>query len=159
MKKLLIALAAAVLLITAACVSSPTAGTTPTASADVTKIAPFVTSLAQTAVPLVLNKNPAYAPVIASVAAAIPAAFGTGNLDAVSISQAIAIIGGKSGLSSDAQTAISAVLLDAATWYQSTYGVKVASATDPNVQVLLNAFAVGLANGVTLWEKAQPVKA
>jgi hypothetical protein len=137
----------------AGCVSNPGQST---ATANVKQIAPFVTSLAQTAVPLVLNKNPQYAPIISIVATAIPTAFGTGNLDATSISQALGLIGGKAGLNSEAQAAISVILLDAVTWYQTNYSTTTASATDPNVQVLLNAFASGLQNGVILWKNSQP---
>ena len=93
---------------------------------------------------------------ISSIATAIPAAFVAGNLNSDSISLTIALIGQKNGLSSDSEAVISAVLLDAVTWYQATYGVQVAMATDPNVVVLLNAFASGLQNGVTLWSNSQP---
>jgi len=154
MKKLILPLFLALSL--SGCVSTPAGSPAPTASANVKNIAPFVTSLAQTAVPLVLNKNPKYAPIVSDVAAAIPAAFAAGNLDATSISDALSLIGGKAGLNAEAQAAISTVLLDAVTWYQANYGVQVASATDPNVQVLLNAFASGLQNGVTLWKNSQP---
>ena len=143
------------LLLLSGCVGVPV-GTTPTVAANVKNIAPFVTQLAQSGVPLVLNKNPKYAPVISSIATAIPAAFVAGNLDSDSISLTIALIGQKNGLSSDSEAVISAVLLDAVTWYQATYGVQVANATDPNVVVLLNAFASGLQNGVTLWSNSQP---
>lgn len=149
MKNLLLLLAIVSL---SGCVSTPA----PTVSANVKQIAPFVTQLAQTGVPLVLNKNPQYASVINSVATAIPAAFAIGNLDATSISNTIALIGQKNGLSVESEAAISAVLLDAVTWYQATYGISVANATDPNVVVLLNAFASGLQNGVVIWKNSQP---
>jgi hypothetical protein len=138
------------------CVNVPVGTPAPVVNADVKNIAPFVTQLAQTAVPLILNKNKAYAPVIASVATAIPAAFSQGNLDATSISNTVALIGKGNGLDAVSEAAISTVLLDAVTYYQSAYGVKVASATDPNVVTLLIAFSVGLQNGVTTWQNSQP---
>ena len=133
------------------CVTTP-----PKPTVTAKNIAPFVTQLAQSGVPLVLAKNPQYAPIISAVGTAIPAAFATGNMDASSISGTIALIGNKNGLNAEAQAAISAVLLDAITWYEATYGVQVASATDPNVVILLNAFASGLQNGVVIWQNAQP---
>ena len=142
------------LLLLNGCVNVPV-GTTPTVAANVKNIAPFVTQLAQSGVPLVLNKNPKYAPVINAVATAIPAAFAAGDLDATSISNTIALIGQKNGLSSEACATISATLLDGVTWYQATYGLNVATATDPNVIILLNAFSSGLSNGVILWQNSQ----
>ena len=138
------------------CVISPAGSPAPKANANVKQIAPFVTQLAQSGVPLVLNKNPKYAPVINAVATAIPAAFAAGDLDATSISNTIALIGQKNGLSSEACATISAALLDGVTWYQATYGLNVATATDPNVIILLNAFSSGLSNGVILWQNSQP---
>lgn len=155
MKKILI-LASLAMAGLSGCVSTSSTAPAPTVAANVNKIAPFITQAAQTAVPLILNKNPQYASVVASVATAIPAAFASGNLDATSISQAITLIGTKAGLNSEVQTAIAAALLDGVTWYQSTYGAQVASATDPNVKTLLVAFATGVSNGVTLWQQAQP---
>jgi hypothetical protein len=153
MKNLLLLL---VLASVSGCVSTPAGSPAPVASTSTKQIAPFVTQLAQSGVPLVLNKNPKYAPVVKVVATAIPAAFAAGNLDATSISNTIALIGQKNGLSSEACAAISAALLDGVTWYQATYGVSVANAADPNVVVLLNSFASGLNNGVILWENSQP---
>lgn len=156
MKKTIASLLGLAALLVTGCVSTPAGSPAPVASADVAKISPFITSLAQTAVPLVLNKHKEYAPVVASVAAAIPAAFTAGNLDAMSISEAVALIGSKAGLDSETESVISAVLLNGVTWYQQTYGQQVALATDPNVKALLAAFATGLSNGVTLWENSQP---
>jgi hypothetical protein len=138
------------------CVISPSDSSAPKVNANVKQIAPFVTQLAQSGVPLVLNKNPKYAPIIKAVATAIPAAFAAGDLDATSISNTIALIGQKNGLSSEACATISAALLDGVTWYQTTYGLSVATATDPNVIILLNAFSSGLSNGVILWQNSQP---
>jgi len=149
MKKLLLPLL--LVLNLTGCVSTPN---TPTA--NVKSIAPFVTQAAQTAVPLVLAKNPSYAPVISSVATAIPAAFAAGNLDANSISNTIVLIGNKNHMSADAEAILATALLDAVTWYEDTYGVKVAATTDANVEILLNAFALGLQNGVTTWQNSQP---
>jgi len=151
MKRLLLLLP---LLTLSGCVSFPV-GTKPTVSNQVKNVAPFVTQLAQTAVPLILNKNKSYAPVISVVATAIPAAFSTGNLDANSISATVALIGKSNGLSSEVESAISVALLDAVTYYQSSYGTQVASATDPNVIALLQAFSIGLQNGVTTWQNSQ----
>jgi len=147
MKKLILPLLLA--LSVSGCVSTPN---TPTA--NVKAISPYITQAAQTAVPLVLAKNPTYAPVISSVATAIPAAFAAGNLDADSISKTIQIIGAKYNLSPDTASIIATALLDGVTWYQQTYGVKVASTTDANVEILLNAFALGLQNGVTTWQNS-----
>ena len=138
------------------CVSTQSGTAPATAAADVAKIAPFVTQLVQSGVPLVLDKNPQYAPVVGAVATAVPAAFTSGTLDAKSISGTIAILGARYNLTPEVQSAISMALLDAVTWYQSTYGAKVASATDPNVQTLLTAFAAGLNNGLTVWQNSQP---
>jgi len=154
MKRLILPLLLA--LSVSGCVSTPAGSPAPVASANVKNIAPFVTQLAQSGIPLVLNKNPKYAPVISAFASAVPAAFATGSLDATSISNTVALIGEKNGLSSEACATISAALLDAVTWYQATYGVQVANATDPNVVILLNAFSSGLTNGVTLWANTQP---
>lgn len=153
MKKLILPLL--LVLSLSGCISVPAGSPTPVASANVKNIAPFVTQLAQSGVLLVLNKNPKYAPVISAVASAIPTAFNTGTLDATSISNTISLIGEKNGLSSEACATISAALLDGVTWYESTYGANIANATDPNVVVLLNAFASGLQNGVTLWTNSQ----
>lgn len=154
MKKLILPLLLA--LSVSGCITTPAGSPAPVASANVNAIAPFITQLAQSGVPLVLNKNPKYAPVVSAVASAIPAAFATGTLDATSISNTITLIGEKNGLSSEACSMLSAGLLDGVTWYQANYGAKTASATDPNVVVLLNAFASGLQNGVTLWQNSQP---
>ena len=154
MKKLILPLL--LVLSLTGCVTTPAGSPAPVASANVKNIAPFVTQLAQSGIPLVLNKNPKYAPVISAFASAVPAAFATGSLDATSISNTVALIGEKNGLNSEACAAISAVLLDAVTWYQATYGVQLANATDPNVVILLNAFSSGLTNGVTLWTNTQP---
>lgn len=149
MKKLILPLLLA--LSVSGCVTTPNAPT-----ANVKNIAPFVTTVAQSAVPLVLAKNPSYAPVISSVATAIPAAFAAGNLDANSISSTIVLIGNKNHMSPETESVISTALLNAVTWYEATYGVKVASTTDANVEIILNAFALGLQNGVTLWQNSQP---
>jgi len=149
MKKLILPLLLA--LSVSGCVSTPNAPT-----ANVKSIAPFVTQVAQTAVPLVLIKNPSYAPVISSVATAIPAAFAVGNLDANSISTTIVLIGNKNHMSAETESILATALLDAVTWYEQTYGVKIASTTDANVEILLNAFALGLQNGVTTWQNSQP---
>jgi len=143
------------LLLLSGCVTLPANSPPPAVKPTVAQIAPFVTQLAQTGVPLILNKNPKYAPIISSVATAIPAAFAAGNLDATSISATIAIIGQKNGLTSEEDGIISAALLDAVTWYQATYSAGVVNATDPNVKTLLLAFATGLNNGVITWSNSQ----
>ena len=127
-----------------------------TANVNVKSISPYVTQAAQTAVPLVLAKNRSYAPVISAVATAIPAAFATGNLDANSVSNTIVLLGNKYHMSAEAESVLATALLDGVTWYEQTYGVQVASTTDANVEVLLNAFALGLQNGVTTWQNSQP---
>ncbi len=137
------------------CVSS----TAPTAIVSVPTaqtIANIVEPIAQGAVPLVLDKNPAYAPAVAVVADAIPAAFSAGNLSADGISSAIHLINIKAalGFTPDVETLIANALSIAVTQYQQQTGIKVAAATDPGIQLILQSFATGLHNGVTTWQAA-----
>lgn len=135
-----------------ACVSS----TAPKAIVPVStaeSIAAIVEPITQGVVPLILNKNPDYAPAVSIVATAIPAAFAAGNLTAENITRAIALINDRArlNLSPDVQTLIANALSIAVTQYQQKAGLSVAAATDPGIQLILTAFATGLSNGVTTW--------
>lgn len=121
-------------------------------------VAQIVEPLTQGVVPLVLEKNPSYAPAVSILADAIPAAFSAGNLSAESISAAIGAINAKGGLSltPEVQTLIANALSIAVVQYEQKAGFTVASATDPGVQLILNSFATGLHNGVATWKASHP---
>jgi hypothetical protein len=128
-----------------------TVQTVPTDWAQVT--ASIAQPLAQGATPLVLNKNPDYAPALLLFADAIPLAFAVGDLTPESISQSIALLDTKANLQLDAdvQSLISTALAIAIQQYQQRAGTTVSNATDPNVKLILSAFAKGIHDGVTAW--------
>ena len=147
---LLLALIA--MLIISGCSTIP--GGKPTATAQT--ISAIVQPVVTGAVPLVLNKNPGYAPVLLVIGDSIPAAFSTGTLTPESIAGSLALLTVKAKLSldADAQALIATALSICVQQYQLQYGVQVANATDPNVVLILNSFAQGLRDGVTIWQKS-----
>lgn len=155
MKKLLLVLSAIALLYVGACVSS-TAPKSIVPVSTAQSIAQIVEPITQGVVPLILNKNPDYAPAVTIVANAIPAAFSAGNLTAENITRAIALINDRArlNLSADVQTLIANALSIAVTQYQQKAGLNVAAATDPGIQLILTSFATGLSNGVAAWSGA-----
>lgn len=139
-----------------ACSTVPAGSPAPTPTATAKTVAAIVEPITQGAVPLVLNKNPSYAPALAVLADAIPAAFASGNLDATSIAGTISLLNdrAKLGLNGDAQALIATALTIGVQQYEQQFGVKVAAATDPNVQLILTSFAQGLHDGVATWQTA-----
>jgi len=121
-------------------------------------IAQFVTPMAQAAVPLVLEKNPSYAPAIDILADSIPVLLGSGNLTPEGITAALNTLNAKASLalSPDAIAFVANGLSIAISQYEATYGLKVSTATDPGVQIILAAFSTGLKNGVATWKTAHP---
>lgn len=116
----------------------------------------IVEPITQGIVPLVLDKNPGLAPALSFVADAIPASFSAGNLTAEQIGTAVHLINvrGALGLSASVETLIANGLSIAVTQYQQQAGLKVAAATDPGIQIILNSFSTGLHNGVVTWQAA-----
>ncbi len=131
-----------------ACVSTTTKPLVPVPTASA--IAKFVTPITEEVVPFVLDKNPSLAPVVSTVADGLTVAFGSGNLTPTTIGGTVSKLG--KGLSPDAVSAIASGLSTLVTLYEQQYGVAVANATDPGVQVLLSSFADGLHNGVAVWK-------
>ncbi len=148
-------LAALCALLLSACVSStaPVEIVPPTTAQTIANI---VGPIAQGVTPLVLDKNPTLTPAFAILADAIPAAFATEDLSPESIGAAIHLLNSKGslGLTPEIETLVSNALSIAITQYQQQYGVKVALATDPGVQLILTSFSTGLHNGVVAWQTA-----
>jgi hypothetical protein len=126
--------------------------------AVVKTVADIVSPLAQGAVPLVLAKNPDYAPVVGILADAIPVALAVGDLTPENIGGAIALLNTKADLklSPDVQALIANALSLAVVEYQQYYGVKVVNATNPDVQKILLNFSLGLKNGLAVYKQTHP---
>ncbi len=115
--------------------------------------ADIVTPLIQGAVPIILNKNPAYAPAIAVVADSLVTVFASGNLSPTSIGAAIKLLNTKAnlGLDVEVQTLLASVIASSVQVYKQRMGTQVVTATDPGIQILIQGLATGLRNGVDTW--------
>lgn len=161
MKTLILILAALCAFLVSGCVSPSTNGSAPApvikqSTADFA--ASLIQPIAQSAVPLVLNKNPGYAGAVAIVADSIPVILGNGTLTPDSIATAISALDRKAalGLDPDIQALLANALSIALSQYQQQFGVKVAVSTDPGVQTILLAFSAGLRDGLTVWKTSHP---
>lgn len=148
MKKILALLVLTVAL--AGCVS-----TTPVVKMDYAQFAAsIIQPLAQGGVPLVLNKNPDYAPALLLLSESLPAVLGSGDLTPAGIAGSIQLANAKAslGLSPDAQALLANLISIGIGQYQAHYGTTVVAATDPGVLLLIQSFCTGLHDGVTGWQ-------
>jgi hypothetical protein len=116
--------------------------------------ASIIQPLAQGGVPLVLNKNPQYAPALLLLSEAIPATFAASDLTPSGIAGSLALLNdrAKLGLNADAQAVVANLISIAVQQYAAHYGTNVAAATDPGIALILSAFSKGLHDGVAGWQ-------
>ncbi len=155
--KLVSILAALCALAFSGCTSTPT-GTVTKAPSPAEFAAAVIEPLATGTVPIVLAKNPQLAGAIEGVANLIPVVLGGAQLTPEGITAALTSLNaqGALGMTPEVVTLLATTLSVALLEYQRAYGVTVALNTDPNVQLIANAFANGLRNGVAVWRAAHP---
>lgn len=137
----------------AGCATADRAGQSPAVWAQI--VGGTVNDAVATGIPAILDKNPAYAPVIEVVGQAIPTVFGGSDLSPEGIDASATSLGAKYGLSVAAQQFVARTVKRAVKDYGLLSGVTLVSATDPNFKIILVELGQGMVQGVADWRARQ----